>query len=72
MRDDDVRINLHLPATAEAMIDRLCSERKVARTTLVRQALGVLQVVHEAQARGKYVGTTRDIEQLEMVIATPI
>jgi hypothetical protein len=63
-----VRINLHLPETAAQTVRRLCEERKVSRATLIRQALGVLQVVHDATREGYYVGTTLDREQLATVI----
>jgi hypothetical protein len=69
---DDIRINLHLPLAAEAVIKRLCEERGVARTTLVRQALGMLQVAHDAAAQGHYVGTTRVREHLDQVIVAPL
>ena len=69
---DDIRINLHLPAAAGVVIERLCRERRVARTTLVRQALGILEAVHDAAGRGRYVGTTSDPGQLETVIIGPV
>lgn len=69
---EDIRINLSLPAVASDLIDRLCAERHVTRPTLIRQALGILQVVHDAALEGHYVGTTRDRESLETVIVVPV
>jgi hypothetical protein len=68
--DDDIRINLHLPASAGATIDRLCRERNLSRTALVRQALGVFEVVHDATKRGHFVGIVDDYEKLHTVLLT--
>ena len=66
------RVNLHLPPEIAAIMDRLAEERGLTRTSLVRQALGVMQVCHDAGKDGLLVGTCRNREHLETVIASPL
>lgn len=67
-----VRVNLDLPPDAAETLIRLSKERNVARTTLIRQALGALMVMHEANKAGLLVGTSRIRENLETVIVAPL
>jgi Ribbon-helix-helix protein, copG family len=67
-----VRINLDLPKASGATLDRLCEERSLSRAALLRQALGVMQVFHDATREGRYVGTTKDREALDTVIVAPL
>ena len=63
------RVNLTLPDTVGNVMERLCTEWQLTRPQLVRQALGVLQVVHDAGKSGRYVGTSLRREALDTVIA---
>jgi hypothetical protein len=65
------RVNLVLDDTAAAVLDRLCRERELTGTQLMRQALGVFQIVHEARRDGLYVGTTKTREDLDTCITVP-
>lgn len=69
---DDIRINLHLPASAKPMVDRLCRERNLSRTAMIRQALGVFEVVHDATRRGHFVGVVDDYEKLHTVLLASV
>ena len=66
------RVNLHLPPNAIAVLDRLATERCLTRTATVRQALGVLQVCHDATRDGLLVGTSADREKLNTVLIAPL
>lgn len=70
--DDNIRINLHLPASAGVLVERLCRECNLSRTAMIRQALGVFEVVHEARKRGHYVGIADDFEKLHTILLTSI
>lgn len=58
-------------ATADT-IDRLALERKLPRNALVLQALGVLQLAHDAAKEGYYHGLTKDRAKLDTVLIAPI
>lgn len=66
------RVNLHLPPEIAAVMDRLADERGLTRTALVRQALGVMQVCHDAAKAGKHVGVSRSRDNLEIIIVAPL
>lgn len=64
------RLNVQLrvsPATADT-IRRLARERNVAHSGLFLQALGVLQVIHDAAKEGKHVGISPSRDCLETVL----
>jgi len=67
-----VRTNVNLPSPAAEVLDMLCRETRLTRPQVVRQALGVLQAMHERQKQGEYVGSTRNREMLDTVIVTPV
>jgi Ribbon-helix-helix protein, copG family len=67
-----VRVNLHLPADAAVTMDRLALERGLTRTAVMRQALGVLQVLHDGTKSGNYAGLTPHRENLETLIIAPL
>jgi hypothetical protein len=68
----DIRVSLNLPAAHRAVLDRLCEERSLTKTDLLRQALGFMQALHDAQRDGLYVGTSRDRSCLDTVFITPL
>lgn len=63
-----VDIRLDLEASELTAIDDIAKERKVARNGLVLQALGFLQVAHEANKNGHFVGVSRYRDRLDTVI----
>lgn len=69
-----IRIDVKLKVCQQTAdtIARLGSERGLSRQALVLQALGVLQVAHDAAKEGYYHGLTRDRENLETVLVAPI
>ena len=65
------RVSVYLDPRAKKVVTRLARERNVSHTALFRQALGVLEVIHDATVDGRYVGTAKDREDLETLIVAP-
>lgn len=63
-----VDVRLRFDRSELATIDRIARERKVPRNCLVMQALGFLQVAHEANKAGKFVGVSEFRDRLDTVI----
>jgi hypothetical protein len=70
--DDDLRLILRLPKSAEPMLDRICKERKLTRSALARLAIGMFQTCHDANREGLYLGLTTDRQALETVLILPL
>ena len=73
-KEDEVRVDISLRvsrATADT-IDRLGDERNIPRTGLVLQALGLLQVAHDAAKDGFYHGLSKDRSKLDQVLVGPL
>jgi predicted transcriptional regulator len=66
------RMNLRFPPEVIETMDRLARERGLSRPAIMRQALGVLQVAHDAAKEGHYVGLTRTRENLETLLVAPL
>ena len=67
-----VQVNIRISPAELAAADRIARERSVSRTTVLRQALGFLQVAHDAGQRGHYVGTHPDREAFQQIIIGPL
>ena len=66
------RLNLRLPPEINAVMDRLALERGITHTAVVRQALGVLQAMHDGAKEGRYTGLTTQRENLETLLVAPL
>jgi hypothetical protein len=66
------QFTLNLPPEAASVLRRLADERGLTRSAVIRQALGCLQIMHDAGQRGHYTGTTRCREALDVVIVGPV
>lgn len=67
-----VRLNLDLPPDVAEVLEGMARDRNVAKTTLIRIALGAFKVMHDANKEGLLVGTSRDREALKTVIVAPL
>jgi predicted transcriptional regulator len=65
-------MNLRFPPDVISVVDRLAAERNVTRTILVRQALGVLQAAHDGAKEGHYIGLTKNRENLDTLLVSPL
>lgn len=68
---DAERLNLYLSRPVATRLREMAADEQVSCAALVRQALGVLQVMRDANRAGLYVGTAHDREALETLIVAP-
>lgn len=66
------QVRFEVPAAVADVMDRLASERGLTRPALFRQALGVLQTMHDGAKDGYYTGMTRTRENLETLLVAPL
>lgn len=70
--ENRIDVKLHVSDQTAAAIERLTAERNIPRNGLVLQALGLLQVVHDAQRAGRFVGITEFRDRLDTVLLGPL
>jgi metal-responsive CopG/Arc/MetJ family transcriptional regulator len=63
-----VRVNLQVSAELNDMLEEIANETGSNRTEVIRQALALMKVAHEAKRRGKRVGFVSDPDKLETEI----
>jgi metal-responsive CopG/Arc/MetJ family transcriptional regulator len=61
-----------LPQPIAQAVDRMAEERGLSRPALIREALGLLQVVHQGRHDGRYLGFTSVRANLETIVVTPV
>lgn len=67
-----IHATISLPPEADIVWRRIAKERGMTRSAVMRQALGILQVMDDEAKAGRYVGTSRDREALDTVIVSPL
>jgi hypothetical protein len=65
-------MNLRFPPDVIATVERLAAERNVTRATLIRRALGVLQAAHDGAKDGHFIGLTKNRENLDLLLVSPL
>lgn len=65
------RVNVYLAPPVAARLKEMAETERQSYSSIMRQALGVLQVMRDANRDGLYVGTSRDREALETLIVAP-
>ena len=68
MSNDKVRLNLQVSADLNDMIERIADESGTNRSEVIRQALALMKVAHDAKSRGKHIGLVSDPEKLDTAI----
>ncbi|RVU19769.1 ribbon-helix-helix protein, CopG family [Methylobacterium oryzihabitans] len=68
MASDSVRLNLQISPDLNEMIERIANETKTNRTAVIRQALALMKVAHDAKAKGKHIGLVTDPDKLDTEI----
>ena len=66
------RVVIDLPDPCAVVMDRLACERGLSRPALVRQAIGVLQAMHDGAKDGYLTGLSRNRENLDTVLVAPL
>lgn len=67
-----VRVNLDIPRPAADVLERLAKERGLSKPAVVRQAIGILQAMHDGAKEGFTTGMTRDRSKLDTVLVAPL
>lgn len=67
-----VRVNLDIPGPASEVLTRLAKERGLSKPALVRQAIGILQAMHDGAKDGYVTGMTKDRAKLDTVLVAPL
>lgn len=65
------RVTVELGPNGTAVLEQLAEEREMSRSAVVRQAIGILQAMREANRDGYYVGISRNREALDTLIVAP-
>lgn len=70
----DIRLDVSLRVSTQTAetIKRLARERNLPRSSLVLQALGMLQVSHDGAKDGYLTGLSRDRDKLDTVLVAPL
>jgi len=66
------RVNLDIPPAAHGVLSRLAKERGLSKPAVIRQALGVLQAMHDGAKDGYLTGMTKDRSKLDSVLVAPL
>lgn len=69
---ESTRLAVDVPLHVATIVDRIAAERGLTRSGLVRQALGVIQAMHEGAKEGLHTGMTRDREKLDTLLVGPL
>ena len=65
---DKVRLNLQLSQELNKALEDMTESTGGNRTDVIRQALALMKVAHEARIRGKHLGLVADAEKLDTEI----
>ena len=66
--NEKVRMNLQVSAELNELLERIASDTGSNRSEVIRQALALMKVAHEAKKKGKHIGLVSDAAQLETEI----
>jgi predicted transcriptional regulator len=65
---DKVRLNLQLSQELNNTLDEITESTGTNRTDVIRQALALMKVAHEAKRKGKHLGIVSDADRLDTEI----
>ncbi|MDC7786257.1 hypothetical protein PQJ75_01385 [Rhodoplanes sp. TEM] len=68
MAQDKVRLNLQVSSELNQMLETIADDTGTQRSDVIRQALALMKVAHDAKRRGKHIGLVSDPEKLETEI----
>jgi metal-responsive CopG/Arc/MetJ family transcriptional regulator len=68
MAKEKVRMNLQLSGELNAIIESIADDTGTNRSDVIRQALALMKVAHEARKKGKRIGIVADPEKLDTEI----
>jgi metal-responsive CopG/Arc/MetJ family transcriptional regulator len=65
---DKVRLNLQLSQELNKTLDEITESTGGNRTDVIRQALALMKVAHDAKLKGKHLGLVSDADKLDTEI----
>jgi metal-responsive CopG/Arc/MetJ family transcriptional regulator len=68
MAQQKVRLNLQVSAELNQMLETIAEDTGAQRSDVIRQALALMKVAHEARRNGKHIGLVSDPQKLETEI----
>jgi predicted transcriptional regulator len=68
MAQEKVRMNLQVSNELNEMLEKIADDTGTNRTEVIRQALALMKVAHEAKRKGKHIGLVSDPQKLETEI----
>ncbi len=68
MAEQRVRLNLQLSQELNKTLDEITESTGSNRTDVIRQALALMKVAHEAKRKGKHLGLVTDADKLDTEI----
>jgi metal-responsive CopG/Arc/MetJ family transcriptional regulator len=68
VRRETVRMNLQVSAELNELLEKIADETGSNRSEVIRQALALMKVAHEAKQKGKRIGLVTDPAKLETEI----
>lgn len=68
MSADKVRLNLQVSSDLNDMIEHIADQTGTNRSEVIRQALALMKVAHEAKEKGKHIGLVSDPDKLDTAI----
>jgi len=68
MANDKIRMNLQVSSELNDVLDKIAGETGTNRSDVIRQALALMKVAHEAKRNGKRLGLVTDPSKLETEI----
>jgi metal-responsive CopG/Arc/MetJ family transcriptional regulator len=68
MAGEKVRMNLQVSAELNAVLDKIADDTGTNRSDVIRQAIALMKVAHEAKQNGKRLGLVTDPSKLETEI----
>jgi len=67
-KDKKVRMNLQVSAELNELLERIADDTGTNRSDVIRQALALMKVAHEAKRKGKHIGLVSDPGRLDTEI----
>lgn len=68
MAQEKVRMNLQVSAELNQMLESIAEDTGTNRSDVIRQALALMKVAHEAKRKGKHIGIVSDPQKLDTQI----
>ena len=68
MAQEKLRMNVQISQELTDLIDGIASNSGANRSEVIRQALALMKVAHDARRRGKHIGIVADADKLDTEI----